>query len=52
MGISCSGCIIGVTIYVGEIAEKRIRGKLSAFTVIFSDLGIFTVASMGGLSFL
>ena len=46
-GIGTSGCVSGMSIYMGEIAEKKIRGMLSIFAVIFSDCGIFVVAAMG-----
>ena len=36
-----------VSIYIGEIAERRIRGMLSISMVISGDIGIFLVATIG-----
>ena len=44
LGYSCVGLI---SIYVGEIAERRIRGMLSILIVVSGDLGMFMVATMG-----
>ncbi|XP_033212290.1 facilitated trehalose transporter Tret1-like [Belonocnema kinseyi] len=46
-GIASGGCLNAMAMYVGEIAEKKIRGMLSTFIVIFSDSGIFFVALIG-----
>lgn len=46
-GCGTSGSMVAVSIYLGEITEKKIRGMLSSFLVVFSDLGVFIVALFG-----
>ncbi|KAG5684031.1 hypothetical protein PVAND_013284 [Polypedilum vanderplanki] len=47
LGIASGGCCVAMPVYIGEIADKKIRGKLSSFFQLFITSGIMFVYTLG-----
>ncbi|KAL7028219.1 hypothetical protein ACKWTF_005760 [Chironomus riparius] len=47
IGMACGACCVSCPVYVGEIADKEIRGKLGSFFQLLITTGIMLVFILG-----
>ncbi|XP_070506783.1 facilitated trehalose transporter Tret1-like [Chironomus tepperi] len=50
LGMACGVCCVSCPVYVGEIADKEIRGKLGSFFQLLITTGIMFVYILGAYS--